>query len=606
MRPPTGWRRARRAPGVLAAALMLVAACAGTPPTATPEGDHSAPAGTAAGASSPGAAAPADLGSYGLSQPLTVAQMAAVEDRLAAGIVARTGIETVLGVGGWAWVQDTLTDVLNGARPGTVTAGVSRLVASTSADLPMTALGSGAGLGLGLAAGIMTQVMANPSGPLSNLDAPFDTTHEQTANGERTVAHMSGRLASSVTGSRISATVDIGIDVSVFDATTGQLKDTVTFRSTGTVDLDLCPDPNGIVRGHVSLHLDGGTGAAGQSSMGIEADVVGTVFNDAYLHNVDVDGSTTEATTDAAGAARGSTVSAGFSTPVAQNGSFDPNGISGHGQVDSETGEPLTSDEVTARYGRIGSAAGFAIYLLGQEAQKHWRGGACVEIHSTETGRDVRPNERVQFSATPYHKVERRDLRKPIVAEFTGEKSADPLDTPIPAPALFDFVAASLKDRTGTFTLTSTSNRGIGKLDVTFRVHVGGWAIDQPSGGGRITGRKCGGQTGDWTVKGTYEQLGMKGKQRWTFTIGANGRTGTYTYVQTSQGRPGGSPVTVFTEGRAEGTVTLAIEPDGSATMDTQEASHTYRSWTAVGGKGRAQPVPLEQGTLHWDLDPTC
>ena len=601
----------RRRPGdgrriALAVALVLVAAgCSGATPVPSPA-PSAIQTPTAGSFASPadGAAGP-DAVARG---PLDPDEQSAYENAVVAEFIGSSGVKAALGDDGWAFVNDLmakgLTDEL--AKAGILVG--PRQVASISTDLPLTAAGGGgvAGLGLAMASSLVSQALGNPSSPLSGMNATLDSTSEHTANGQRSVAHMTGQIASSLGNGRVTATVGVGVDVAIFDVASGHQVGTVSFHMTGTVELDFCPDASGQVKGHVSMALDGGTTASGTAQMSVQADVVGVVNDGAFLATVDADGSTTEDTTSPSGTVRGSSVSGGFGGPVQSNGSFDPSAMGSHGQVEAETGEPLTNDEATARYERIGGAAGFAIAAISSDAQAQWRGGACVEIHASERSRDVRPREHVQFTATPFHKIEQRDLSKPMVATFAGEASAQPLDTPVPAPALFDYQASPTKDHSGTVTLKSTSNRGIGTLDLTFTTRIGGWKVDHASGNGRITGRQCGDAPGDWDVTGTYEQLGVKGKQRWRITIDANGTTGHYDYLTTSKGKPGGAPVTVFTEGNAKGTVTLTIDPDGNAQMHFKETHHTYRSWTSVGGSGRALPAPLEESDMEWEPDPTC
>ena len=134
-----------------------------------------------------------------------------------------------------------------------------------------------------------------------------------------------------------------------------------------------------------------------------------------------------------------------------------------------------------------------------------------------------------------------------------------------------------------------------------------GWKVDGASGGGRVTGQHCGDVAGDWVVDGTYDVMGMRGRQQWVITIDPGGNVGTYTYQQTSRGNPGGAPVTVTVEGKAAGSVTLAIDATtGVAHMHLTEQVHTYNAKAPPRGWGKAQPRPLEQSDLDWEPDPTC
>ena len=134
-----------------------------------------------------------------------------------------------------------------------------------------------------------------------------------------------------------------------------------------------------------------------------------------------------------------------------------------------------------------------------------------------------------------------------------------------------------------------------------------GWSIDQRFGGGRIRGRHCGAVPGRWIVDGTYDVGGFVGTQKWKITIGADERTGTFTYNVTSKGAPFGSPVTVYLLGFANGTVTLAIDPaDGTARMVLTETKHTYLTTTDKGGSGNDQEAERQTYPLDWPADPAC
>ena len=137
-----------------------------------------------------------------------------------------------------------------------------------------------------------------------------------------------------------------------------------------------------------------------------------------------------------------------------------------------------------------------------------------------------------------------------------------------------------------------------------------GWSIDQASGGGRITGRHCGGPLADWTVDGTYDKQGQKGVQQWVITIDLASLAdpglflGTFTYTDKAQMTTG--PVTVNLDGKSAGDVTLKQDPAGRALMHFEETSHTYRATASGGGVGQDQNAPLAVFDMTWEVDATC
>ena len=108
--------------------------------------------------------------------------------------------------------------------------------------------------------------------------------------------------------------------------------------------------------------------------------------------------------------------------------------------------------------------------LLFEAAQKKWRTGFCVRIEATETSRTVETDEVVPFTAKPWHNFDGVELDQPIVATLNGTKSASPLDVEQDPPAAVTFTAGAAEGDRGTVTLTSTSKRGIGTLDLVFTV----------------------------------------------------------------------------------------------------------------------------------------
>jgi hypothetical protein len=571
-------------------------------PSANPAGSATASAGSSnGGAALVGAAA---LGS--------VADIATVENHLVDLFAISAGLPTDLHPDTWASVNRTLHDELAKASQNITLTGDAALVASLSNSPPRTAVDGGGAIGLALAAALVLNSSSNSV--TGNLNLSLDSTHDATANGERTTSMVSGHIVSTTAGSMVEADVEIGVDVTVADASTGALLRHATFRSRGKITLEFCPDANGKVKGHVTMALDGGTTGAGSASLTVEGTVEGTVGEDAYLQQIDANGTTTQSTT--APGSRGprkSVISAGFTSAINHAGNMTGTAIS-HGQVDSGP-DDLTDAEATAAYGQIGTATGVAYWLLGDYAQGKWRGGACVRIDATAQSRDVHKNELVQFEARPFHKIELVELHKPIVATFAGKASAEPLDTPVQSPILVSFKAGPKSNDTGNITLTSTSNRGIGTLNIRFRVR-GGWIIDasfdRPQASGTIHGQqKCGDPTGQWIATGTYKPKNLQGvfngTQKWTITINPDAATGTFEYATTAKGQFAGVPVTIYLVGRASGKVTLNIDPiSGVAHMVLKETLHTYYSTTKLGGSGTDQNATLETQPMDWDVGGNC
>jgi hypothetical protein len=576
--------------GVFAGILLATIVGCATP--ATPPSSGASPAGTDGRSAA----------SAGAASVTSVADVATMENALAEKVADAAGIPTYLGADEWAWANKLLHDKLAQAGQNLTITGDAALTASVNAGPPRTAVDGGGGLAISMAA-VMLGSMVNVVGPNANLGGPLTSTETKTANGETTTATFSMNIAMSTAGSTIDGDVSIGVDVTVTDAATGAVKKTVTFKSSGNIKLEFCPDASGKVHGHVKLMLSAGSSGAGSASTSVDADIEGTVGDDASLNQITASGQSTTSTTAPGGSTRSSRLSGSFTSAIDRNGNMTGNRTNEDSHV-LDGPNDLTQAEADTAAGQIYSAANVGIWVMGDAAQKKWRSGACVEIRATEQSRDVKKNETVQFEARVWHKIENVELHKPIVNTFTGKRSVDPVDIPVPAPVTISYKAGPMLNDTGTIRMTTTSNRGIGVLALTFTVK-GGWIIDTPSaGGGSLKGQKCGDPTGIWIVNGIIN-FGSQGVQKWTVTIDANGQTGTFKYTTKTETTYAG--VTVTLEGDAHGTATLSIDPvSGQAHMELTETFHEYRSWVDPAYKGSDNNAPLEGATFDWDVGGTC
>jgi hypothetical protein len=243
------------------------------------------------------------------------------------------------------------------------------------------------------------------------------------------------------------------------------------------------------------------------------------------------------------------------------------------------------------------------------KAQEQWRGGKCVEVRATESSRQVQRQEVVDFTAEPWHRIDGNRLDKRIVATLGGVASVDPSGAAQDPPAAVTYRAGSQEGDTGTVTLTSTSNRGIGTLDLTFTVG-GGYHIDgtytNAFATGTALGEKCDGIEGQWIIDGEYTAGGFyTGTQRWTITLTEATMTGTFTYTDLQVGAVPGVP---RTRGQAAGTVSAAEDEEGDVHMHLTETSHSFQTETTApqGGWGNDENAPLEEYDFIWELGDDC
>ena len=484
-----------------------------------------------------------------------------------------------------------------------------------SLDLPVTAfafgwIGAGAG-GMGL---VESGVRLVTSGQTPAPSEPRTYTDTRTEGDTRLTTTTNVRMSLAVSGSHLVGDIDITEDTSATSVSTGAATGRSQSRNHVHVEADVCPDASGGITVTITSDMSSSGDAGGGGAFDLSSTVTGhaTVNDAAYLASEERTIDTSMTGTDASGTTRSGHATSTISSSYGANG-----------QGSTTTGTTFTVDgdytprEAGANMG-IGSLMASRVLTTALErAQEAWRSGTCVEIRATESSRDVPPRATIPFTARPRHRIEGVDLSKPVVASFSGERSVAPVDVPVPAPAEFTFTAGTLDGRHGTVTMTSTSNRGIGTLAITFTVKVEGWTIEgtftnQVGASGTVRGKKCGSSLGGaWKVVGTYTFQGFDGRQTWKIDLnplaglspaGDPVYAGDYTYVDQSKGPYGVTQRTDVT-----GTIEATEADDGTVTMKLTETTRKQRAKAPGGGWGYGPEVPLQVvGDLVWTPGATC
>jgi hypothetical protein len=605
----------------LAAALVVLmltlAACgASTPPNAAPTASAGPGASQAAAVpSDPATASGAVPALDGILPPglldaiadPSLEAISAAEHDARAQLDERIGLTTLIGPELQSWVQEQRSEAVKSALEanGIDTSVLGPSVISTQ---PMAALGSArtaegvAWFGSGMAvSGLVASGLNHLGASQYGAAAPPTQSQSETTRGDRhTVNTITTQLRLTVSGSMIVADADITETDVTNSVSSGASLGNATTRSHIHVEAQMCPDANGGVTITITADMSGSSSPGGAAT---STTTTGTrqitVGDDA---NVASDSETLDSTFDetpAGGARRTGTATltagAGSAPTFTSSGDYTP----------AEAGALQGMSGIVLR--------GVSTVVLGY-ARDAWQGSKCVAVKATESSRTVTPNEVITFTAQPHHLIEGVDLDKPVVAMFFGEASLDPVDTPVDAPASFTFKAAPT-EKAGKVVLTSTSNRGIGTLEITFTVNFKGWFIDQAFSNaagvsGKIEGKYCGTDPeGTWEAKGTYEFLVFKGKQLWTITFDdhsttANGvtYTGKYKYRDDSTG-----PYGVKQHTRVSGTVSMEIsDADGSATMKFTERSRHQTAEAPNRGSGVGPNTPQPVTDMQWNNATNC
>jgi hypothetical protein len=474
-------------------AALLLAAC-DSPATPSP----SAPT---TSASPSGSAGPADTGPIAVG-PAAIALSEFPSSDAGAGLIeretteradarTRAGFATRVGPG-WAALAATVDKATDAAvRAIAPDLGVDPPVALSDprvASIAGPPIGGRARTDASAAAValIMGALMAGKALGQGGTHQSSSSSTETSTEGDNVVtvtARATGTIVS--TGSRVVADFSIDLTGGSVNSVTG-VSAQMHGAATVHVEIDGCPDASGSSKGKVSLvsSEDVAGGAEGGSAS----------WRRQLSGQFDI-------SVDDGASISGMANSVDVSETVQNSGPSDPNvaphdlGITARWAVSAGTGfsgiaeRPGTTDanvyqERDATRAQAISLAHSAAYavnaaaiLLGQEAERFWRGGKCVELIVDPAGGDVDPDSITEVVAKVKHKFEGNELDKPVEATLAGTKSIDPVGQKQPAPATVKFTAGAREGDVGEIAFKTTSNRGIAEKSVKFTVRQAAWKV---------------------------------------------------------------------------------------------------------------------------------
>lgn len=368
------------------------------------------------------------------------------------------------------------TDPLSGqvASVGGDAAPPARLVTPPAIDISLfaeTGFTTSAFLG-------MTVDLVKRAGESRNGTLPHQTTREQIADGLRQSVDVNMTVTVATGGGRVRVEIAMSATDRIFDAATGSFVALYTSTSTGSFDVDACPDRQGVAHGTYSFATkhelnDVAAGAATRSAAARSVEAPFTLINgdDAHLQRI-------EAELDLKADARGP----GSQSGGASTGAFDwaasqlvrvvmPAG--GATTVSGPAAATVTGSGGERSRGAMlltSSIAQLFIGQVGKEAERFWRSGKCIDlVPSRDTG-SVDEGEQIELTVEAKEAFAGGSIEQPIVATFGGKTSLDPSGQPVDAPATFTFVAGDEQGDRGTIDLRQTSNRGIGTRQVVYTV----------------------------------------------------------------------------------------------------------------------------------------
>ena len=307
-------------------------------------------------------------------------------------------------------------------------------------------------LGIAIASVTFPFVLANPaSGQLTANPSPTAENMSSEAQGltGRSIAAATNAPDDPYTPIPVAQTFGDGSEEGNTSLTDGVLLSEVVLsgsgaRSVAKVNAHVCPDASGLVYANIKMTVGDASGA----DHAIEANANGHANDSAVLTRPDV-------------------------------------------QIVTGSGKEATALR------KLGLA-------LMKQAEAGWQNGLCVKIDVTEGGsQSVTPNEQVAISATAKARVGGGEIRGPITAQKTaGQKKVAP-STSSGSPAKFTYTAPDKSPDTGSVTLKSVSRRGIGIAHLEYTTALDLKIDAVLSELWHLTGTKCGGPAGTWTITGS-------------------------------------------------------------------------------------------------------
>jgi hypothetical protein len=399
---------------------------------------------------------------------------------LDAHVDRETGLEAAIGAALTGWLTERRTEAVLGAidaAEGGDSQAVRGASAVTTARLASMAwigpvaqveVASLSWLGATIGAPFLMSTFTQRIGETIDSSPGPTTSHDERTEGNlHTVADTTSSSRTTVSGS----TVTVDFESSQVSTTTDTTTGTVVARSNHVMrvhaEVNACPDTAGGVTLKLSIDLSASADGSGGGAIELHTtfEQQGQVGDDAWLTSQTDTEQTNVSRTAADGTQSSGSVSSSTSFGQAPGGGSAT--LTGH-QAGPTTGSmPASEMAGWQAFIRISIATMSALAL--NDAQEQWRGGKCIRLESTETGRDVDVNERVPFTVKVFHKIDGGELDKPVVATLAGDKSVNPDGTEQRAPASITYVAPAQPGGTAVVTARSTSNRGIGWLDIRFR-----------------------------------------------------------------------------------------------------------------------------------------
>jgi hypothetical protein len=387
--------------------------------------------------------------------PAAAAQLSTAEAQARA--VARIGVRPELGAS-----ADALFADLDTARLAALAGMPAPLLAAprqpaSALSSPTTAATTGP-VGASITSSLaVLLLLVEPGVNQAGVNNRTGTRHDDLPGGAADTTYITTLTQS---GSTLAAGISQTV---VYTAKDGR---TITELTTGSAQLQLCPDAAGRVPITYTFHFDVKTPGGG-AQVDVSGTGAGTVGDDAGLLSWSSDSTTSFA-------AQGSALPVtGSNGTVRVQQSFDWASAVQTSHTTTVVRDTTVASVVAGLQDIASTMPGLLSRILLEKAQAHWQGGECVEILVAGAGdaNDVAANSTTSFTGTVHHKIDGVDLPLPISAALSGTQSIAPT-APTSSPVSYVYVAGSNDGVLSTVALETRSRRGVGKKPVAFSTKV--------------------------------------------------------------------------------------------------------------------------------------
>jgi hypothetical protein len=252
----------------------------------------------------------------------------------------------------------------------------------------------------------------------------------------------------------------------------GQLQATVQDSATVQVRIDVCPDAQGVVRGHIETQAETRftyVNGPEYHAVWTGSDDIAAQVNDQAEVGAAQHSLTAHRRATGRRPAFGTEPAANTDVTLTLQGTHST-GAGGQASDTLTVTEDVGADAADVR---IASFVSGITRAVADEALRAaatvWKNGRCLKVVATPPGQKVDPGSQTPIRVAIRHIVEEVEVPRKVRATLSGPASIDPPDTPVDAPTTVTYLAPSTRG-SGTITFRTVSDRGIAQVSETYVV----------------------------------------------------------------------------------------------------------------------------------------